>query len=97
MLINGSAINVAVINGEPPGTLYSQAVTASSTAVASFVKTAETVKSVLSTSVVSIVRQVGKVVTGVSTATVTVLKALIKEALSVISTVTATLIKQINK
>jgi len=78
MQINGSALNTVVINGEVGGNTYTQAISATSSTTSSFLKAAQTAKSVLSSTTASIINALTKTVTAVQSTAVTVLKSSIK-------------------
>ena len=74
MQLNNSALNTVVINGQIGGNTYTQAVSATSTTTASFLKAAQTAKSVLSSSATSVIKALTKTMTAVDTIAVSLIK-----------------------
>ena len=96
-LLNGSSVNKTVLNGAVGASVFTQAVTASSTSSSALVRAAGVIRSVTSSSAVSKLVLAGKLITYLSASATSVKKAITRAASAVSSTSTATVLKQAKK
>ena len=96
-LINGHAVNKAILNGTASTSVFTQALTIASTSAAALVKQANAIRSAVSTSTAIRLARAGKLITYLSTSTTSVVKALTKVFSTVVSTSTSSLLRSAGK